>query len=506
MQAQTAQAPRRAWVAVPALGVLALALALRLPWLGELPSPAGDEANWFDLARRLALGQPASLPLEASFVTTLFARLASVPVRLLGPSYGAARLVPALGVSLCACLAFAELWRRRHRRAALLVGLGVALHPWPLFWSRTVAVPYALCLCIAILGPLAWLAALGLDPAARRSRRRTLALVLAAQGLVLGLHFSPLGAIPIVACGLVTLGRRHRWLLTTPGPWLALLGLLAHALPLLQAALQVAHAVSGPAPHAPLAERLGHYALVLLDGNSGQATVRHVAAASGPGLWLGRLIVLGALVIAGAQLARARRQAPLAATARAERTGDEALSPSVLGPCALLHLGLAAVRLMAMLGPARSWWQPRIDAERYLCAVLAPALLLGGAALQSVTSSGRAAACLALALAVFFKTPYFSVVYSLAWQGGPDAGLLVERGGGWRGWKVAEVAPAPGEGRAIRGVPQLLLGEAERLADGRAVVLVLDDCFGFESVRPLVGLRPPGAVPLEVAWSRDWRE
>ena len=445
------------------LCLLGLGLMLRLPGLRDIPSPAGDEAGWLDLAVLVTRGEPAVFSADAAFVTPLFAWLIALPVWCFGTGFGAARLVPALAVTITAVLVYALCARQHLRKLGIFLALALLLHPWSLAWSRTVGVPYALALCLAVLGVLGWLAALDVP----RPVARTLALIGAGQVLVLGLHFSPLAGLPLVACALwLLVDPRSRTLLRTPGPWLALLAVLLHAWPIVTMALSVVGHSGGSDP-GPLWPRVAHFLLVGLDGISGEATVRHLAQASPA--WLGLLRGVVGLALLAAVVRVARR-------------------PEPHGRFALLYLAVAVPGLALLLVPARNWWLPTIDAERYMFALLAPTFLVAGAAL---TTLARWRSVTAATLALFAVLPSVRLASTLLLTGGVDSGLYVETGGGWRGWKVDA---------SLRGMPRILRDDGERWAGGEPTTLLLDDWFGLSAVRPLLAARPE--TPLEIAWIR----
>lgn len=237
----------------PALAaVFALGLALRLPWLGGVPNPWGHEG---DLPLR-ALGLAPSVPGFGSAVVTAFTASAFA---LFGPSFGAARLVM-VTVLVALVAAAATLLRRRPAIAFALVLLA---HPWSVAWSRSGLYPAAFSLGLAALGPVAWWYAV-------RSRA-TWGLVLAAQVLALGLHFSPLALLPALACvAWVTLPAR-RPLFQWRATWIALATGLAHG------ALALWFA-----PRSGMAVRAGFLDTVraIIGALGGSSTLRYFAGSS----------------------------------------------------------------------------------------------------------------------------------------------------------------------------------------------------------------------------------
>ena len=164
------------------VAALAVALALRLPGIDSTPNPSGDEGNWTWIAWDLHAGRPAALPPDARFVPMTFARLIAAAYGVFGASFASARAVLVVGLSLGLVASWALARRLDAPRAAAAVALTLALHPWSVAWSRTVTVPYALSLALAVAGPLAWM-----DALRTRSPWR---MLLAAQLLGAGLHLS----------------------------------------------------------------------------------------------------------------------------------------------------------------------------------------------------------------------------------------------------------------------------------------------------------------------------
>lgn len=240
----------------PALAaVFALGLALRLPWLGAIPNPWGHEGDI--PLRALGLGAPSALGGAGSAVVAAFT---AAFFALLGPSFGAARLV--MVVALVAMVAAAATLLRR--RPALAFALVLLAHPWSVVWSRTGLYPAAFSLGLAALGPVAWWYAV--------RARTSWALVAAAQVLALGLHFSQLALLPALAClGWVLLPAR-RPIFQWPATWIALAAGAAHG----ALALWLA-------PPSGIAERGGFVATAraMVGALSGASTLRYYAGASG---------------------------------------------------------------------------------------------------------------------------------------------------------------------------------------------------------------------------------
>ncbi len=394
------------------LALLAVAVGLRLPWLGAIPNPAGDEGNWAWYGHRLVLGWSVELQPDARFVTLTFARMIAVSYRIFGASFAAARAVlvlSMLGGMLCTWLACMHLGLRRAGIAMVAV---LAVHPWAVFWSRTVTVPYAIDLAVGVAGPLCLLAAL--------RARSSIATLLAVQLIFVGVQFSPLGVIPVVACGLwCVLSRawnRVRW------PTLTLATLLGglHVVPVALGALGVAHRGSTRPSHQfnHLGARLCTYTRTVFGGLGGEATVRHFTGnVLSP--WLEGWVIVAVIAVLARALVHVR-----------ERENSPRRD---LTRYAALHLAVALVGLPLLLATARPWNLPAIDAERYLFAVLAPAVLCVGALAERARGPWVALAVVGyLALG-----PTRRIAQGFLTGGGPDHGFyLLAGGGGYRGWKV----------------------------------------------------------------------
>lgn len=294
--------------------LLAAGLALRLPWLGAIPNPWGAEGDLpLDVLRGTHAAASAGPGLAAVRALTRVAFAA------LGPSFTSARLVMAL--ALLALTASAALLLRR--RPALTFVAVLLLHPWSVAWSRTGAPLSAISLGLAALGPVAWWYAV--------RRRSTVALVLAAQCVALGLHFSPLAAIPAVACVLWVLFPPRRPLFQWPSTWLALgLGVLHGALAVrfLPASAQGSRVGLGAGLHR------------VVGSLSGASTLEHFA---GVRSWVEALATCALLLLvalsarralhdemgrfAGLQLAVAAAALPLLAAPGSDRWGFVLLAP-----------------------------------------------------------------------------------------------------------------------------------------------------------------------------------
>ncbi len=436
----------RARAAVAAALALALGLALRAPRLGAWPSPAGDEGNWALLGLRLHQGIDARLSPDAAFVTTAFGRLIATSFALFGASWASARMVPVAAVLVGAAASAWWCARLGHARAGAVVALVLAVHPWSVVWSRTVSVPYALSLALSVTGPLAWL-----DATRTRSPWR---MLLAAQLLGAGLHFSPLAALPIAACALHSFGteRPRGWSLVA-----ALSGAL-HGVPVAMGALVAARVgAHAAALGIPFGAMVAGALRMMLGHLAGTSSAAHASGLAPPWMLLGAAC---AYVVVAYVAACARH--PLTRFAR-------------------WYLAIALVGLPVMLSPGRAWHMPTIDADRYGFALVAPlALALGGLASEA---SRRARAVAGASLA---GVALVTAAMLLGARGvGGDRGLFVARGGGaYRGWQC------PREGAAL---PDLLRDAVIADARGAPAVIAYDD-YAFHAVRFSLAARSDHAV------------
>jgi hypothetical protein len=436
-----APAPSRRWGVGLAL-LAALALALRVPFLGALPNPAGDEGNWTSFGLDLLDGRAPRMAPDARFVSTLFAHLIALSYRLLGVSFAGARAVLVAG--LVASLVAVALVARRLAlpRAGLALAALLAVHPWSVLWSRTATVPYALALGLAVLGPLLTLLAARTGSA--------LAVVLAGQCLALGVHFTPLALLPCLAALLWLLSSPHRALLRRPAAWASAALASLH----LVAVLLGAAAVAGQRHVEParwvvrLGARLHVFALTVLGGYTGESTLRHFTGGpvARPLEWALGLAAVALLAVALRPAARAPAAAALVSFAR-------------------IHGAVALVGLPALLATARTWNLPAIDAERYLFATLAPALLCLGALAEDRSARAR---LLPFAVALYLLVgPTQRAARFFLRGGSPDAGFYtLAHGGGYRGWKGARERVA---------VADLLRREVDRLRGARPALVVVSD-------------------------------
>ncbi len=422
---------------VTLLLLVALSWVLRVPWLDSVPNPSGDEGNWAWYGLELFEHRPAELHPDARFVSMAFAHLIAGAYGLFGPSFGAARMVLVAGLTLGMALAFLLARRLELPRAAVALAAVLVVHPWSVFWSRTVTVPYALALALGVAGPLAWLLAL--------RTRKGLHVVAASQLLGAAMHFSPLALLPMAACGLTALRerlpRRH-----IP---LALSGAL-HVVPMLVASRRVVQGYNGRPKHyfTDLAHRLEVFARTVLGGLDGEATLRHATGTHAP---LAIELVVAALTLA------------LVLTA-AWPSRDTADPAQRLARYARLHLAVAVPGLALILAPARTWNLPAIDAERYAFVFVAPFALLVGALAERPGRVRHLATAAVLWLAC---GPTARLAWHFARGGSPDTGFYTLAGGSaYRGWKVD---------RSHRALPWIVRDEIDRLrADGPAQLVMAD--------------------------------
>lgn len=461
--------------------IVAVALALRLPWLGALPGPCNDEGNWTLYGLDVLEGRAPAMSPDARFVSTLFARLVALAYRALGVSFASARAVLVAGLTLSLAAAALAARRAGLPRAGLAVAALLAVHPWSVLWSRSVTVPYALSLGLSVLGPLLVL------HAARSGS--ALSLVAAAQALALGVHFSPLALLPLVASVAFVLASPHRALLRRPATWLAAALASLHLVPVLLGAAHVAAA----RPLSParwlvnLGARLHVFALTVGGGWTGEATLRHFTGATAP-----------------RPLEWALALAAVALLALALRPAERPPAAHDLARLARWHLGVALVGLPLLLAPARPWNLPAIDAERYLFATLAPFVLALGLLAEARPRRGHAlpwVAALYLALC-----PTLRAARHFLTGGSPDAGFwTLAAGGGYRGWKPPrERAP----------LPDLVRAEVDRRRGEREVVVVFSDyalnplhfalrhdrAFAHDISKAPLPARP-GSLHLFLTWS-----
>ncbi len=430
----------RWWIALAAL--VTVALALRLPWLGALPNPCNDEGNWTLFGLDVLDGHAPRMTPDARFVSTLFARLIALSYRALGVSFASARAVLVVGLALCLVASSLVARRLGLRRGALVVAALLAVHPWAVLWSRSVTVPYALSLGLSVLGPLLVLLAARTGSA--------LTLVVAAQCLALGIHFSPLALVPIVASVVFVGATTHRALLRRPAAWVAAALASLHVVPVLYGAAGVVaqRSLSPMRWFVHLGARLHVFALSVGGGWTGEATLRHFTGETVP-----------------RPLEWALALALLALVAVALRSASREPVAHDLVRFARIHLVVALVGLPLLLAPARPWNLPAIDAERYLFVTLAPFVLALAALAEDRSARLRA---LPFVVALYLAcSPTLRAARFFLSGGSPDAGFWVlAGGGGYRGWK------SPRERVAL---VDIVRAEVDRLRGSRPALVVVSD-------------------------------
>jgi 4-amino-4-deoxy-L-arabinose transferase-like glycosyltransferase len=396
-------------MAALAAGILcALAFALRVWGLGWLPSAAGDEGNWTGFALAILKGQAVALPDEAAFVTLLYAYFMAAAMKVLGLTFFAARLPNALAGALTAATAYVVLSRLGSPRAGLAAAAAFALHPWSVCYSRISSVPYALALLTMTAGPLLFVFGV--------LRRRPM---VAASGIFvtgLGIHFSPLSVIAVVACAIFALAPKRRWVFRS-WPLYA-----AAALTLVQAATVIPGALrASETAEYTLVSQLGwqlwSYAHMVGTGLAGEATLRHFTSHAVPA-WPASVLIVPAAAVGVAAAAPSVR------------------AKSVLAGFAPLYLLVGLVMMPLVLAGGRDWHLPYNHSDRYLFAVL-PAFILCLAELVHVGSAPR----LALAAFVFawMLVGTARAAHAFLLASGVDHGeLIFDGGGGYRGWLVSD--------------------------------------------------------------------
>lgn len=467
----------RAWLALAALVVLAL--ALRVPLLESLPTPCGDEGNWAWFGRELAAGRPAALAPDARFVTLAFARLIALCHKAFGVSWTSTRAPLVAGVVLGMVSSFGFARRAGLPRAGLVVAAVLAVHPWSVLWSRTATVPYALALVLAVTGTLALLAARG----------RTSAPPWIAVGALLGtgLHFTPLALLPLAvgACWLVA---HHRPLARTRGPWLALGAALLVAAPVFVGAVDVARVGSTRPRHlfTNLGDRLAVYFRTLLGTLGGDATLRHFV---GPR----PSVVLETLTLSAC--------AAILYVASRPRANDP---PAARDLAALARWGtlVALAGTAVLLAPARPWNLPAIDAERYGFVLVGPFAL----ALGALAERPRWCAVPWVVCALLLAGPTRASLVGLYRGAGADHGFwTLAGGGGYRGWKTAATD---------RALPDAIARAVHARRGGAPATVVVAD-YAFHALPFATGDAPvetidvakralpraPGRVHVFVRWS-----
>ncbi len=422
---------------LPFLMVLLGALLLRLPALGWLPSPAGDEGNWAHYGLAISRGEPAQLAPDAAFVSMLFAHLIAFAIKLLGATFVATRSVNVFGLIAGMVLSYAGLVRLGSRRAGLAVALLLAAHPWAVMYTRTASVPYALALSAMTAGPI-WFAAgvLGKRP------------WVAGAGLVLtslAIHFSPLAAVGIVACGLFLLFPANRFMFRQKALWAAAGIAAAHGLPVVLSALKVAQA----APDLPHLDNfwpnLGRYFHMMGTALMGEATIRHFTNdALSPRAAAALLVPLAAFVAFGIRCARG----------------------GISGGFSTLYFLAGVFVTPLILAPGREWYLPANHMDRYLFALLPGFALL---AAEIAARPGRGPMAVLILLVAWPVVSTTRIGYGLL-RGGVDHGEgILDGGGGYRGWLVSDTPKA-----TLVQVRETVLAELE---PGQGAVLYADRTF-----------------------------
>ncbi|MFO0562549.1 MAG: hypothetical protein U0269_31320 [Polyangiales bacterium] len=445
--------------------------------VGEVPSASGDEGNWMSMGHRIFLGLPTQLGPDARFVTTAFARMIALAYRVGGITIGAARSV--LGVSVLVGLVgiYAICARMRVRAMGLALCAMIATHPWTVWWSRSVVVPYAIALVLAVLGPIAWVVATSdyrEDAPDRRSQwLKHLRLIGAGQLLVAILHFTPFGLLALFACGLWSLvARDGRRSIRTLGPWLALVAALVHSIPIVTGVTTVMNQARPAQRFVDFDQRWRNFARSIIDGFSGEQTLRdyvgdnaYMTLSPTPSRALVVLLLVGASAIALKN--------------RKQTDGDLSESARALRSFAPLYLLVALVGFPLVLAPARDWWLATIDSERYFFALLAPGALLVATISLSYKRAGLALACV---LAAYFAVgPNLRAARYFWTQGGPDHGYFTaHRGGGYRGYKVMA---------GPRSVTTAIYEMCRDAARGEGLTIGFND-YAFHPVRVLIRVKP----------------
>jgi hypothetical protein len=425
---------KRPYLAI--LGVMAVALLLRVPWLDVIPNPAGDEGNWAWYGYDLYEHRAVQLAPEARFVSLAFAHMIARAYKLLGPSFAAARSVLVAGTLAGIFAAWVTARRAAMPVAAITIATALAVHPWSVMWSRTVTVPYALALVMAVVGPLVWLHAV--------RRGSVWGVVLAAQILGAAMHFTPLALIPMTACGLWALWKRMP--LRYVGA--ALTGLV-HVVPLVVASVGAVQGYSGRQHHFfnHFGLRLYVFVRTVIGGLNGESTLRHFAGTQGSLVFEWLLLAVTVLVIF-----------------LAVRTRDERTEVRELKHYAALHGCVALVGLPLLLATARPWNLPAIDAERYVFVVVAPFVLLLGAMAER---GGRSRILSIAAIVGLLCIPTVRLAHFFLSGGTSDHGFYtLASGGGYRGWKVT---------RSHENLPQLIRHTLNQLRANQPAHLVTAD-------------------------------
>lgn len=394
--------------------ILVLAALLRLPALSWLPAPNGDEGNWAHYADQVYRGGAVELDPVHRASSPLFAYLLGPAMHVTGHSFLGLRLALALAMLASCFIAYLLLARAGFARAGLGVAAVLALHPWSVIWSRTVAVPYALALVGMALAAIVFFLGLARGSAPRVA----IAIVL----IAVTAHFSPLAIVLVPPCAALLLQREPRRLLRHPAVLAAVAAAVLLVLPLALAMRSVP-----PFAHeheiASLPHRLVTAGHMILSGVPGESTLRYFTNHALP-FWPAAIAAaLLAALIAGVTASRPVRDATPLAT------------------FGLAVLASAALFLPFVLAPGRLWYLPTIDGDRYLF-VLLPGLALCVAALLQ---SGRRRALMTAGVTLLvFLLASVRLLLPLAFGHGTPRGLTVLGGGEcWRGWLTTQDHAAP---------------------------------------------------------------
>ncbi|MEM9195820.1 MAG: hypothetical protein AAGF12_42030, partial [Myxococcota bacterium] len=228
-------------VAAAAL-VLLGGLGLRVPFLDGVPSGGTDEGVWQTLALELHFGHDAAHQSDASFVTLLAARLVSFGFALFGPATWSGRAIWVAITGIGALTVVVISFRKACPALGIFAAALYLFHPWAIAWSRTVSVPYAVCLAIGVALPALFIYA----AESHRFWTKTLAYTVCCQLGAIALQMSPLAVLPPAACGIwLLLSRYRRDLVRGPFAIAILLGVL-HAVPVVLNILSATDRVGSP--------------------------------------------------------------------------------------------------------------------------------------------------------------------------------------------------------------------------------------------------------------------
>jgi hypothetical protein len=380
-----------------------------------------------------------ALPVDAAFVTLLYAHLMAAAMKLLGLTFLAGRLPNALAGVLTAATAYVVLSRLGSRPAGLAAAAAFTVHPWSVCYSRICSVPYALALLTMTAGPLLFVFGV--------RRRRP---IVAAAGILvtgLGIHFSPLSVIAAFACAIFALAPSRRWVFRSWPLYAAAALTLVHAATVVPGALR-ASAAADYTLFSHMGWRLWSYAHMVGTGLAGEATLRHFTSHAVPA-WPASVLILPTAAVG------------LAAAAPSVR------ARSLLGGFAPLYLLVAFVTMPLVLAGGRDWHLPYNHSDRYLFAVL-PAFVMCLAELVHVRSAPRLA--LAAFVLAWMAAGTARAAHAFLLASGVDHGeFIFDGGGGYRGWLVSDQAR-----NTLLQVRDHVVDEA---ATSRAALLTADRVF-----------------------------